>query len=164
MKVAFRRVSEKDLRRLNEIVNDPDVARYLALIPPVSMNSSRGMYERVRREKSHWYCIIVDGVVAGSVWIQGGRKDSKQAHVTEFGISIAREYWGMGVGDKAMKFMINKSRELGLKRIQMIVVEDNRRARRLYEKHGFRREGVQKKSFKIGRRYHNTIMMARLLK
>lgn len=41
---------------------------------------------------------------------------------------------------------------------------DNRRARRLYEKKGFRKEGLKEKSFKIGRKYHDTIVMARLLK
>jgi len=80
-----------------------------------------------------------------------------------FGINIAKEFWGKGVGDKTMEFVIKKSKKAGVKRLELEVVAENTRARRLYEKHGFMVEGVKKKSFRIGGRYHDTIMMAKLL-
>ncbi|MFH1404261.1 MAG: GNAT family protein [Candidatus Altiarchaeota archaeon] len=163
MNIRFRRVRESDLRRLNEIVNDMEVSHYLGLLPPVTMKSTREFYTQCMSKKHLWYGIIVDGSIAGSVFLGPGPERSKISHSAEFGISIAREYWGRGVGDKAIMFMIRKARELGLKRIELGVVEGNRRARSLYMKHGFVKEGLKRKAFMIKGRYHNMIVMARLM-
>ncbi len=163
MKVTFRQVSHEDLKRLNDIVNDSDVSRYLQLVPPVSMKLTRDLFERCRKEKTRWYCIKVDGKIAGSTMVRKNNVKSKRGHTADFGINIAKEFWGKGVGDKTMEFVIKKSKKAGVKRLELEVVAENTRARRLYEKHGFMVEGVKKKSFRIGGRYHDTIMMAKLL-
>ncbi|MCX6695719.1 MAG: GNAT family protein [Candidatus Altiarchaeota archaeon] len=163
MNVSFRRTSVKDLRRLNELVNDPDVCRFLNLVLPVSMKSTREFYEDGGEGGNMLYSIIVDGEVAGSVCLRPRKKDSKQAHVAEFGISIGKWYWGVGVGGRAIDYIVNEGRKRGIKRIEFEVVADNRRARRLYVKHGFREEGRKKNSFIIDGRFHDTIVMARLL-
>lgn len=164
MLVTFRKVSERDLKRLNEIVNDPEVSRFLNLIPPVSMKSTRRFFKQHKKNKSMLYCITADGVIAGSMCLSPREKNAKQAHVAEFGISIAREFWGKNIGGKAIDFIVKEGRKRNVKRIEFEVVADNLRARKLYKKHGFREEGVKKNSFKIGRRYHDTVVMARLLK
>ena len=164
MKVTFRRVSAKDLRRLNSFVNDGETARFLNLIPPVPMKSTRALYGEARKRKLLWYCIVVDGVVAGSVTLKMGRKDSKQAHVAEFGICIAREFQGRGLGRRAIKFILREARRRGFSRVDFEVVADNVRARKLYEKCKFKVEGRKKNSFKINGRFHDTIVMARLFR
>ena len=164
MRVGFRRVSARDLKRLNEIVNDPAVARFINLIPPVSMESTRDFFLECRRKKSLWYCVVVDGTIAGSVHLAPRTKNGKMAHVAEFGISLAKEYWGMGLGGRAIGFIVEEARKRRLKRIEFWGVADNMRARGLYKRKGFVEEGRNKKSFIIDGKYHDTIMMARLLK
>lgn len=39
-KIKFVAVQRRHLKRLNEIVNDPSVSKYLTLTPPVSMRST----------------------------------------------------------------------------------------------------------------------------
>ncbi|MFC2163141.1 GNAT family N-acetyltransferase [Candidatus Altiarchaeota archaeon] len=163
MKASFRKVGKKDLERLREIVDDPEVSHYLCLIPPVKMKSTIEFYDLVRRQKDHWHAAVVDGKIAGSIWLHGMNSAGKQAHVTEFGISIAKEYQGMGVGDACMKYMISLARKLKYKRIYLTVVAGNKPAMKLYRKYSFRKEGTQKKAFKINGRYQDTIMMARLI-
>jgi RimJ/RimL family protein N-acetyltransferase len=163
MRVTFRPVVESDLRRLNEIVNDGEVAHFLSLIPSVSLNSTRGHFLSCRRNKSLWYSVVVDGSVAGSFLLTPHKRDGKMAHGAGFGIDLAKEYWGKGVGVKSVDYALRKAKSLGLKRVELEVVAENLRARRLYGKCGFSREGVKRKSFKIGRKYHDTIVMARLL-
>ena len=163
MRVAFRRVRAGDLKRLNGIVNDPGVSRYLTLIPPVSMKDSRRFLGEVKRNRWRWYCVLVDGEVAGGVSLMPKRKNTKQSHVADVGIDLAREYWGRGLGLKAFRFVVREARAAGVRRLELQVVRENKRARRLYEKAGFREEGVKRKAFKIGGRYHDTVMMARLL-
>jgi len=163
MKISFKTVSEKDLQRLNEIVNDLKVARFLNLIPPVSMKSTREFYSQCKKNGMRWYAIVIDGVIAGSTHFAPRSKHGKQAHVAEFGISIAREFWGRGVGGRAINFITTEAGKSGIKRIEFEVVADNQRARELYLQHGFRKEGLKKKSFLINGRYHDTVVMARLL-
>lgn len=162
--VKFKRVSKKDLKRLNDIINSGEVSQYLVLQLPVLMKETREVFERWKRDNALWYCIIVEGAIAGSVLLEPRRKNSKQAHVAVFGISIAPEFWGKGIGDAAINFIIAKARKMGLKRIELSVVEANTRARRLYERHGFKKEGVKRKAIRIGRIYHNDMIMARWLK
>jgi len=164
MKATFRKASVRDLPRLNEIVNDRETARFLNLIPPVTMKSTREFFEHCRKTRSMLYCIIADGKIAGSACLTPRRMDCKQAHVAEFGISIAKEFWGRHIGGKAIDFIVRKGRERGIKRIEFEVVADNLRAMRLYEKKGFRKEGLKKNSLKINGRYHDTVVMARILK
>lgn len=161
MKLVFRRTRLGDLRRLNGIVNDPSVCRFLNLVLPVSMKSTREFYSQNCKRGGMLYSIVVDGKVAGSVCLS--RRKNKQAHVGDFGISMAREYWGVGVGGRAIEFIVSKGRKHGIRRIEFEVVAGNKRALGLYRKHGFRREGLKKRSFIINGRHHDTIAMARML-
>lgn len=161
MKLAFRKTRLGDLGRLNEIVNDPAVCRFLNLVPPVSMKSTRELYNQSRKNGCMLYSIVVDGRVAGSVCLKPRR--NKQAHVADFGISLARECWGAGVGGRAVDFIAGVGRERGVRRVELEAVAGNKRAIGLYRKHGFFSEGVKKRSFIIDGRYHDTVSMARLI-
>jgi RimJ/RimL family protein N-acetyltransferase len=163
MKVAFRPVRVRDLKRLNEIVNEPDVSPYLNGVLPISMKSTLRFFKHCKDSEVLWYCIVVDGVIVGSTSLHPERKDSKNAHVASFGIAISREYWGRGVGGRAVRFILRMAKELGLKKVILNVVTDNRRARALYERHGFVKEGLQRKQTKLKGRYHDNILMGRFL-
>jgi RimJ/RimL family protein N-acetyltransferase len=66
-----------------------------------------------------------------------------------------REQWGKGYGREAMTLILQYGfNELNLHRIQLTVFEYNERAIALYEKLGFRREGVYREFMKRdGKRY-----------
>ncbi|MFH0862491.1 MAG: GNAT family protein [Candidatus Altiarchaeota archaeon] len=164
MKVSFRRVRRVDLEELNRIVNDPDVCRFMSGVPPITMNSTVKFYEQCGKSGWRWHCIFADGKVVGSALLQPVKKSSRSSHVAEFGVSIAREYWGRGIGSKAVRFILQDARSRGLKKVSLCVVEDNHRARRLYLRHGFREEGRLRKHTKVGGGYRDIILMARLLR
>lgn len=76
--------------------------------------------------------------------------------VAWLGIGIGnREEWGKGYGHDAMSLVLNYGFcELNLHRVQLTVFEYNERAIALYEKTGFRREGVYREFMqREGRRY-----------
>ncbi len=164
MKISFKIVGEKDLKALNDVVNDERVSRYLSLIPPVSMKSTQQVWERFRRDGLIWCSVLVEGVIAGAVLLKLNPKGMKNSHVASLGIDIAREYWGKGVGEKAMNYIISVARKKGVKRLELEYVSGNERARRLYEKVGFKREGVRRKAFKVKNRYVDGVTMVRFLR
>jgi len=150
------------LVRLNEIVNDGEVARYLQVVPHVSMKSTRDFFLKCRKEKTLWYAVVVDGVVAGSVNLR--RKPMKKsAHVADIGVAFAKEYWGMGLGGKAMDFLVKRARKMRLKRVELSVDAKNKRAIRLYRSRGFVVEGRLRKAVKSGGRYSDVLVMGRLI-
>ena len=53
------------------------------------------------------------------------------------GVAIFPEYRGQGVGSKFLELAARKAIEYGLPQLSLIVFEQNERAKRLYERHGF---------------------------
>ena len=62
-----------------------------------------------------------------------------------------------------MEELISWARAVGVKRIELSVVEGNDRAIRLYEKFGFSLEGVKRKAVLLEDGYRNVLIMAKLL-
>jgi RimJ/RimL family protein N-acetyltransferase len=127
------------------------------------MKATRDFFNQCKKDRVRWYCILADDVIAGSVSLHQ-KKGKKQEHAASFGISIAREFWNKGLGDKALAFIIRKAKDLRIKRLELQVIAENKRARKLYGKHGFTFEGSRKKSFRIGRKYCDSTIMAKMLR
>ena len=164
MRVSFRRVREADLRRLNELVNDEQVSRYLSVTPPVPMKKTRDFFESLRKSARRWYAVLVDGQVAGAAGISPKPRDCKQAHVAEVGIDLDPRIWGKGVGEKAMGHLLGEAKKMGLKRLELQLVKENKRALNLYLKSGYKVEGTKKKAFKLGRGYVDVYIMGRWIR
>jgi RimJ/RimL family protein N-acetyltransferase len=76
--------------------------------------------------------------------------------VAWLGLGIGdRSHWGQGIGSEAMQLALRYAfYELNLYRVQLTVIDYNARAIALYEKSGFKREGVFRQfGQRDGRRY-----------
>ena len=82
------------------------------------------------------------------------------AHLGEVGISVLKEFWGIGVGTCMMDEIIKFSKESGVIEVLYLGVKaDNEPAIELYKKHGFEEIGRFPKFFKIDDRYYDEIKM-----
>ena len=77
----------------------------------------------------------VDGVVAGLAGFDavGGRE--KIRHRADFGISVDRQYWNLGIGTALMNACIECARAAGYEQIELSVVAENEPAIAMYRKH-----------------------------
>lgn len=91
---------------------------------------------------------LVDGKVAGSAGIGMLRDRDKVRHRAEFGISILKEYWRLGIGDALTKACIDCAKQAGFLQLELEVVAENAGAIRLYEKHGFTEYGRNPMGFR----------------
>ena len=65
-------------------------------------------------------------------------------------MTVRREYWGRGIGTLLVQTMLGWARAGGkVRKVNLRVRTDNQRAIRLYEKMGFRREGVHTRDLLI---------------
>ena len=93
---------------------------------------------------------IIDGRIVGSAGVSAVRSRRKVAHRARFGISILKEYWGMGIGRVLMEVSIDCARQAGYTQLELEVVADNERAVSLYRRAGFEEYG------RNPRGYHST--------
>lgn len=80
---------------------------------------------------------IIDGKVAGLAGIEPVGKKYKVRHRAEFGISVLKEYWGLGLGKALTKACIQCAEEAGYSQLELNVVAENDRALSLYRSLGF---------------------------
>ncbi len=91
---------------------------------------------------------VVDGAIVGVAGIEAiGAKD-KVRHRAEFGISVAKEFWGLGIGQALTKACIACARAAGYIQLELNVVTENERALSMYRKAGFVEYGRNPKGFR----------------
>ena len=76
-------------------------------------------------------------------------------------ICVQKKAWGIGVGNYLMEYVLEKSKEGGLTKVNLDVRVDNEKAIHLYEKFGFEKEGTIKKCLLIDGVYYDNYIMGR---
>ena len=80
---------------------------------------------------------VVDGKVVGTAGVDAVGSKYKVAHRAEFGISVLKEYWGLGIGRAMTEACIQCARDAGYVQLELSVVADNARAVAMYQRAGF---------------------------
>lgn len=84
-------------------------------------------------------------------------------HSGSIGIMIHRDYQNIGVGTALMEALLDVADNwLMLIRVELTVFEDNKRAIHLYEKFGFKKEGLKRLAAIRNGKYENEYLMARI--
>lgn len=101
----------------------------------------------------------IENEIVGSLNFSGGIRQ-RVRHTGEFGVSVGKEYWRLGIGKELVKYMIDWAKEgNAVKKVNLRVREDNGTAISLYEKLGFKKEGVITRDFYVGGKYYSSISM-----
>lgn len=90
---------------------------------------------------------VVDNAIVGTAGISAIGAKYKVRHRAEFGISIAKEFWGLGIGQALTTACIECARAAGYIQLELTVVADNVRALSMYKKAGFVEYGRNPKGF-----------------
>ena len=90
----------------------------------------------------------VGGQVVGTAGINSISAAEKTRHRASFGISIAKAWWGLGIGRALTEACIRCAREAGYLQLELEVVAENRRAAELYKSVGFVEYGRNPKGFR----------------
>jgi len=101
----------------------------------------------------------MEGAMAGALGFAGGERP-RNRHAGEFGMSVRKQSWGMGIGAALVDALIEWARDTGIiSKINLKVRTDNSRAIALYDSRGFRREGTVSRELLVGGRYHDQYLM-----
>ncbi len=104
----------------------------------------------------------VDGEIAGTAGIEAVGGKYKLRHRADFGIAIARKFWGRGIGRALTEACIACARRAGYEQLELTVVADNARAIALYERLGFVEYGRNPRGFKSRAAGYQALVYMRL--
>lgn len=80
---------------------------------------------------------VINNVIVAVASISAVGKKAKVKHRAEFGVDVAKDYWGLGIGKALMKACVECARNAGYKQIELEAVADNTRATEMYKSIGF---------------------------
>lgn len=106
--------------------------------------SYESLYEDICRTPMSFYLAAVfDDEVVGYI---GMWHVLDESHIMN--IAVDKRYRNKGIGTLLLSALIDYSREVGIKRMTLEVREHNDAALRLYEKHGFVKDGIRKEYYR----------------
>lgn len=160
-RVTLRPMERADIPTFQRWINDRSVNRWLLVRWPISFDEETRWYEGMLQSATDRVLTIVapDGTAIGNIGLH--RIDHRHGHA-ELGIAIFEEkYQGQGMGTDAIVTLLRFAfAEMHLHRVSLTVQEENRRARRCYEKCGFQVEGIDRESIFTTGMYINMVRMA----
>ncbi len=165
-KLHLREIERSDLSRINQWRNDPELISLLgANFSFIGLDTDEHWFDQylVSRDKAVRLAIVVSATNThiGNVNLTGIHAVNRSA---EFSIFIGdKTYRSSGYGPIATQQLLRHGFEnLNLQRIYLTLLQDNDRARRMYQRLGFQEEGCLRRAvFKNGH-YHNVLAMSLL--
>ena len=162
--VCLRPLTSSDFSDFNKWHNNPDVSRFLGMNPLSKESCLKLFNSYLSDEKGAYFGIQVKNSdqLIGYTFLTKILKIHRVAR--ELGIVIGDpKFWGQGYGTEASILLTDYGfNNLGLHRIELLVLDFNSRARYVYEKIGFTVEGVQREARYIDGSWHDVYMMAKL--
>lgn len=149
---------------------DAEAVQELANLPGVRAGTLRPPFQRLEQTKAYLESIpesdlhivaSIDGIVIGNASLR--RFAGRRQHAASLGVAVHDEYAGRGIGSALVASLIDAADNwLNLRRIELTVFADNKAAIALYEKFGFKREGILKEyAFRDGG-FADVLAMGRL--
>jgi RimJ/RimL family protein N-acetyltransferase len=82
------------------------------------------------------------------------------AHVADLGLMVAADHRRRGIGTALLQAAVAWARDADVRKLELHVFPHNEPALTLYERFGFRREGVRKSHYRRGDRFLDAVLMA----
>ena len=146
-KIKIRKILKSDLKRAKEFQNY--INSLIEEEAMILLNKKKSLSEEKEwlktklknktQNKEVSLLAEYDSKIAGSAHIK--LKTGRESHVGEFGISIRKEYRGIGLGEKIMSEVLNlakKELKSKPKVFRLSVFPNNKPAMNLYKKIGFK--------------------------
>ena len=153
--VTLTAYTEEFLERSFHWLNDSEI-RFLTDTPAVTREGQRRWFEGLpdRPDYKVWG-LLADGRpvgVCGIKWIEGREG-------VYFGYIGEKDCWGRGIGRRMMELVEAEARKSGLDRLKLTVIQENERARRLYERMGYAVDASDGRYCQMSKRLQPTNMI-----
>lgn len=160
--VVIRAAEPADATGISALIGDAAVVPGTLQLPDMAVASRLEMLQRIGPTE----CRLVAahaGQVIGMAALYAAGTSLRRQHVRMLAIAVAADWHGRGIGSAMLARLIGwADRWAGVLRIELHVHADNPRARALYERFGFREEGLHRAYALKDGRWMDSWSMARL--
>lgn len=122
------------------------------------------LLEKITKRQAVQLLVIYEGEIIGISDVE--MKDKTEKHLGIFGITMAKDFRGKGIGSKLMGMVINEA-ETNLSELEIMILDvfdNNGLAEGMYKKFGFTEYGVLPDGIKLEKGYVNRVLMYRVVK
>jgi RimJ/RimL family protein N-acetyltransferase len=161
-RIYLRPLERADAPRLAPWFNDAEIRRNIYQYRPRSFASQEAFLAKMAESEHDFILGIALAEDDALIGVTGLHDIENKNRHAQLGITIGdKEAWGRGYGTEASSLMVGYAfGTLNLNRIWLHVYARNARAIRVYEKIGFRKEGVLRQHGYIDGEYLDTVTMA----
>jgi len=99
------------------------------------------------------------GYIFGNIFTANRKK-----HCMNLAIAVLQEYTGKGYGTKLINTIEKYATNIGITRLELEVSKNNKVAISLYQKIGFKMEGIKRNAFLVNGKYEDELLMAKIIK
>lgn len=159
-KIILRALEDHDLELLRGWRNNPELARYACSSTPLSQIEQRTWYEGYAKNPKYRILIVEDEAKdpIGYAIIKNIDHLHRNA---EIGMYLDPKSQGKGYGkDAFLTLMRHCVHDLNMHRLYLQVFDFNKRAIEMYEKLGFKTEGVLRDAFFKDNQYCDIVQMS----
>ena len=146
--VSFRLFKKSDIEYKVKWINDPSINKYLHYDLPLCPDRTLNWFNKIMSNSSredYIYEVNVSGKMKPIGLIGLLDIDQKNNKAEFYIVNGEKEYWGKGISTKVMQLFL---KEMFLKRqlnkIYLYTEVDNKGAQKVFEKLGFKQEGLLK--------------------
>lgn len=160
----IRRAIERDAAQIVEYCNtvggETDFLSYGSNEYARSIEEQRQIIREYNDSKNRLFVVAeVEGKICGTLTFWGNSR-RRLEHWGELGISVLKAYWNKGVGRLLVEYLLKWAKDGKIvKKLDLLVREDNIAAIELYKKMGFQIEGKVTKAMKIEGKYYDFLYM-----
>lgn len=163
-KVCLRAYKEEDIKLAAEFMNDKELQRFLnPRIPlPISVWQEEEWIKAQKINENGTSNFAIEDIKTKQyIGGCGINEVNWLVRTADVGIWVCKECWGKGYGTDAMKVLLKFIFEnMNMNKVKLSTFSFNERAKKSYEKCGFKVEGILKDEvFKDGK-YYDEILMA----
>ncbi len=166
LNIVIRYPDMSDLKEVWRYANALSKERTFVLFQgeKVSLKSEREwlgkLIESNKKRQGVNLLVIADQQIVGICGIQAKKKEIHK-HIGGLAISVAKDFRGEGIGWLLMSAVLEETRKKlkGLKTVTLEVFEENKAARVMYKKIGFKEIGVLPAALRYKGGYSNEVLM-----
>lgn len=126
----------------------------------MSIKQEEEFLDKIAKQNNALFIVAeIDSKIIGTASFSGGARP-RISHIGELSVSVLKEYWGNGIGTELIKYMIDWCKQSGvIRKMNLIVRDDNFSAIHIYKKVGFTEEGVITRDLQLNGKLYDALLM-----
>ena len=122
----------------------PEIADNFETIPPISMETTRAMWNYIQSGIVSLWGIHSNTRIVGRAGFYVQPPGTKISHVATFFLYLEPAFWGKGIGKEAILFLEKEAKCRWYIKMECLVTSVNQRGIQLYERLGYLQEKIKK--------------------